>query len=67
MISIEKMKKAEGKRVKIIGTNGKSFELKCLSFHYPEDEEEEPMLEFKNYLFNQSEIESIEIMNIECN
>ncbi|WP_101772337.1 hypothetical protein [Peptostreptococcus faecalis] len=63
MVSLELMKNAVGKNVKIKFTNGKYLEEKCIQCHQPEDyDEEEYMLEFKHYLINQSEIESIEIL-----
>ncbi|WP_101773988.1 hypothetical protein [Peptostreptococcus faecalis] len=63
MISIEDMKKAEGKDVKIIFTGGNQFEGKCTYYMRPEDEDEEPTLFIGEDKFAlQSEIESIEIL-----
>ncbi len=63
MISVDEMKKAAGKRVKITSSNGKILEEKCICYQQPEEDDEEPMLEFSRWLVYQSQIKSIEILD----
>lgn len=63
MISIEEMKRCKGKRIRIFFEDAKPIEGVCLYFLYPEEDDEENMLELEGYLINQSEIERIEIID----
>lgn len=63
MINVELMKKADGKRINLIFTDGEVWKNKeCTNFYRQEDEDEENMLEFGNTIVNQSEIKEIEII-----
>ena len=64
MISIEKMWECKGKHLKIIFTDGNVWDHKyCDCYLRPEEDDEEPMLQFGNIIVNQSEIKSIEILD----
>ena len=64
MISIEKMKEAEGKRVRLIFYDGSTKEGFCVSYEAQRDEEEEPMLLIDNdFAEVQSSIVKIEILD----
>lgn len=64
MINKEKMRSCKGKKVRILGTNGKIIEDFCYCYHQAEDEGEEPELEVgENWLIPQSQIKSIEILD----
>lgn len=54
MISIDEMKKATGRWIKITFLDGKYLEEKCICYLQPEEDDEEPILEFKRWLFYQS-------------
>ncbi len=64
MISIEKMKEAEGKRVRLIFDDDSTKEGFCVSYEAPADDEEEPMLLIDDdFAEVQSSIEKIEILD----
>ena len=64
MISIEKMKEAEGKRVRLIFDEGSTKEGFCVSYEAPADDEEEPMLLIDDdFAEVQSSIVKIEILD----
>lgn len=64
MISIEKMKEAEGKRVRLIFDDDSTKEGFCVSYEAPADDEEEAMLLIDDdFAEVQSSIEKIEILD----
>lgn len=64
MISIEKMKEAEGKRVRLIFDDDSTKEGFCVSYEAPADEDEEPMLFIDDdFAEVQSSIVKIEILD----
>ncbi len=67
MISVEEMKNAEYKYVKVKLTSGEVFEGYCTEFLQPEDEDEEYNITVRDngilFEINQSEIEEIEILS----
>ena len=66
MISIEKMKEAEGKRVRLTFKSERIKEGFCVSYEAPADEDEEPMLFIDdNFAEVQSNIVKIEILDEE--
>ena len=65
MISIKEMKKCEGKKIRLTFENVSPIEGFCQCYLQSEDEDEEPMLEVGEYLINQSEIKTLEILKDE--
>lgn len=63
MISIEELKRCEGKNVKLYLNNGKIWEGNCFCYQPPQDDDEEYMLEFPNTLIYHSQIEKVEILD----
>ncbi|MBS4534986.1 hypothetical protein GOQ29_05060 [Clostridium sp. D2Q-14] len=67
MISVEEMKKAEYKKVKVKLTNGIVSEGYCTEYLWPEDDEEKHNITVREngilFEINQSEIEEIEILS----
>lgn len=67
MISVEEMKKAANKEVKIKLINGKVSKGYCTEYLWPEDEDEEHNITIRRdgvlFEINQSEIEAIEILS----
>ena len=63
MISVSEMKKAIGKRVRLTFTDGELWEGQCICYQQPEENDEEPMLEFEHELVYQSQIKKLEILD----
>lgn len=61
MVSEKEMRQSDGKNISLKCKNGK-FIVGYAIFQAPQDDEEENMIEIKEYLINQSEIERIEIL-----
>lgn len=64
MVSLEEMRKAEGHRISIVYTNGESAEYDCSYYMQSEDEDEEAAIFIdEHYIAEQSDIESITILD----
>ncbi|WP_368346627.1 hypothetical protein [Peptostreptococcus anaerobius] len=64
MVSLEEMRKAEGHQIRIVYTNGVSNEDYCSYYMHPVDDEEEALIFIgEHYEAEQSDIESITILD----
>lgn len=64
MVSLEEMRKAEGHRIRVVYTNGESNEDYCPYYMHPANDEEEALIFIgEHYEAEQSDIESITILD----
>ena len=64
MVSLEEMRRAEGHQIRIVYTNGESNEDYCSYYMQSEDEDEEAAIFIgKHYIAEQSDIESITVLD----
>ncbi len=64
MVSLEEMRKAEGHRIRVVYINGESNEDYCSYYMHPANDEEEGLIFIgEHYEAEQSDIESITILD----
>lgn len=62
MISEEVMRFCNKRKIRLVCKNDREF-ITCPIFQAPQYDDEEPMLDFENYLISQSEIKTIEFLD----
>ena len=64
MVSLEEMRRAEGHQIRVVYTNGESSEDYCSYYMHPANDEEEALIFIgEHYVAEQSDIESITILD----